>query len=140
MGEGRFMVAVGAIIEANDGEILLLKRGPGFMEGYWEIGTGRLHQGESPEEGLKREIKEETGLIVDVKKILRTFHFYRGDVNPVNEVIGIMYWCKANSKNIKLSSEHTDFLWLPPHEAQKKVDFDGFRADINIYLSVRNSL
>ncbi|MBW8723288.1 MAG: NUDIX domain-containing protein [Polaromonas sp.] len=57
-------VAVGVLIRAN-GEFLLTSRPPGKVyEGYWEFPGGKLEQGESVEEALRRELQEEIGVTI----------------------------------------------------------------------------
>jgi 8-oxo-dGTP diphosphatase len=60
----RSIPCVGAIIKDGDGRLLLIKRGhePGL--GLWSLPGGRVEAGESDEDAVKREICEETGLIV----------------------------------------------------------------------------
>ena len=59
----QFYVAMGAIIESDKG-VLVLKRSPekDFAPDTWEVVTGRLEMGENPEEGVIREVAEETGI------------------------------------------------------------------------------
>ena len=49
----------------NKGEVLLQKKARGFGAGNWNGPGGKIEAGETPEEGAKREVEEETGLIVD---------------------------------------------------------------------------
>ena len=66
--EGRgIVVAVGAVIEDEKGRVLLVKHVPerkGFWQGKWICPGGGLKLGESIEHGIKREVWEETGLVV----------------------------------------------------------------------------
>jgi 8-oxo-dGTP diphosphatase len=56
------LVVAVALIDA-DGRVLLAQRPPGkSMAGLWEFPGGKLHDGESPEEALVRELKEELGI------------------------------------------------------------------------------
>lgn len=78
------MVAVGAVTEhVESGKILLLKRAKtaDYLAEIWEDPMGRIKQHEEPEEALKREIKEECGLEIEIFKPLVVFHDYRGDKN-----------------------------------------------------------
>jgi molecular chaperone GrpE len=112
---GHFMVAAGAVIEhSGSGKVLLLKRDKvDHNPGIWELGYGRIEQGEDLETGLRREIHEETGLEVELVEPLVTWHFYRGQPNiPENEIIGITYWARTDSRDVRLSSEHSEFQWL----------------------------
>src|ERR1041385_7859600 len=67
--EGRFLVAVGAMIEhAQTRRVLLMKRSEHvtFLPGVWEDIGGRLKQFEEPEDALRREVWEETGLEIEI--------------------------------------------------------------------------
>ena len=143
--EGKFNIAMGAIIEhKKTGNILLIKRSEkkDFAPGIWEYPIGRLKQFEDPINGLKREIKEETGLNVKVIKPLCVFHiFTRTKNNSTDELIGISYWCVSNSDKIKLSSEHTDYKWLKPKSALRFItDHKGIRENIKVFLKEKNNL
>ena len=57
-------VAVGVLVRA-DGDFLLTSRPPGKVyEGYWEFPGGKLEQGESVEQALRRELHEEIGVTI----------------------------------------------------------------------------
>src|SRR2546428_8684077 len=104
---GRFLVVVAFLIE-RDGHVLLLKRSRAkdHAPGEWEVGSGRVRQGESAFNAVYREVKEETGLEVEVIGPLDTFHFYRGQNRT--EAIGITFQCRAPGGEVRLSSEHDE--------------------------------
>ena len=138
---GRFMVAMGAIVEsAKTGRILLLRR-PGdadFSAGEWEHITGRMRQFELPEDALRREVREETGLEVEVVCPLGVFHVFRGPEETADhEVVGVVYWCRADEDRVVTSAEHADHRWVTPAEALKLVGNDGIRGDIRTFEQVR---
>jgi 8-oxo-dGTP diphosphatase len=138
--EGRFMVAVGAVIEhAPTGRILMVRRAAtaDFMPGMWEDLTGRMKQFEEPEDALGREIREETGLEVEVVKPIKVFHLYRGERTAQNELVGIIYWCTAQSDRVTLSREHDDYRWLLPREALEIAADPGIRDDIEAFIRER---
>ncbi|MFZ2389131.1 MAG: NUDIX domain-containing protein [Polaromonas sp.] len=57
-------VSVGVLIQP-DGQFLLTSRPPGKVyEGYWEFPGGKLEQGESVEQALRRELQEEIGITI----------------------------------------------------------------------------
>lgn len=139
---GTFMVAVGAVIENPEtGEILLLQRSQdNYKPNTWEIGYGRMDQGEDPEAALKREFYEETGL-KDLKiiSILSTWHFYRGEEIPENEVVGITFWAQSSTQKIKISHEHQDSRWVDPQEALKLIEVDRIKQDVVDFLEAKKA-
>lgn len=64
--------AVTVFITNEDGEVLLMKRGEGVEHnrGKWEKPGGKLEEGETPEDAIKREVREEIGVEVELKGIL----------------------------------------------------------------------
>ncbi len=118
---GRFTAGIGAIIRDNGRERYLIVRRSetkDFAPGVWECVTGRVHQGEGFEAALFREIKEELGIKVRPQFILGTTHFYRGEINPENELIGVVFYCETDgSHKIRLSVEHSEYRWVRPMEA-----------------------
>ena len=131
------MVAVGAVIEhVESGKILLLKRAGAadYLPGIWEDPMGRLKQHEEPAEALRREIKEECGLEIEIFKPLAVFHDYRGERTPENEWIGITYWCKAKSDQVTLSPEHSTYQWVLPRAALGMAKHPGVRKDIEAFI------
>ena len=135
--KGKFMVAVAAILENHRGEILLIKRSS-HMEypDCWEDIGGRLEQSESPEDGLRREIYEETGIEdIEIVKPLTMFHVFRhNEKKAENELIGLSFWCKTNTSEVKLSDEHTEFKWLHPDTAFDLTDHPALKRYILLYM------
>lgn len=136
--EGRFQVAVGAVIERNsDNALLLLKRNSraDFEPGIWEFVTGRVKQFEEPLHALVREIKEETGLVnVEIVKLFRVAHLFRGEPTAENELILLVYWCRVASPRVAISHEHEDFQWVAPQEALTLVKHPGVKSDIAAFI------
>lgn len=97
---GRFMVAVGAVIElGNTGKILLNQRNSNldWQPNMWEIPYGRIDQFEDLDKGLKRGVKEETGIEnLEILSVLTAWHIFRGtEKSAQNELIGITYHCRT---------------------------------------------
>ena len=131
------MVAVGAMIEHDlSGKILLLKRAEtaDYLPGVWEDLMGRMKQFEEPEQALRREVREESGLEIEILKPLTVFHDYRGERTSENEWVGITYWCKADSDRVVLSEEHSAYQWVSPQEALDQVEHAGVRRDIQALI------
>jgi 8-oxo-dGTP diphosphatase len=102
-------VAVCGLI-LRKGKVLILRRAAAdeFAErGFWTLPGGRVEVSEPPDDAVVREVKEETGLHVEVLKPINVWSGTRGDVWR----IGIDYLCKAVGGAVKLSAEHDDYAW-----------------------------
>jgi uracil-DNA glycosylase family 4 len=63
-----------AVIEFPENRILLVKRGTVVFKGYWALPGGRVDNGETVEQAIVREIKEETGLDVEIVSKIGEYH------------------------------------------------------------------
>ena len=61
-----------AIIHDKDGRIFATQRGYGEWKDWWEFPGGKMETGETPEEALKREIREELETEIDVERLITT--------------------------------------------------------------------
>ena len=93
----------------RDGKVLVLIK----SDGEPDLPGGRIEAGESLEDGLHREIKEETGLNVLILRPNSEWSFVKG---PAQRVIGMTFDCRYLSGNLKLSPEHSGHRWANPSE------------------------
>lgn len=132
---GIFNVAVAVLIEKDD-KILITKRSPkrDHAPNEWEAGiTGRVDQGETCEEAAIREVKEETGLEIELISPFHTFHFYRGQEK--SEHIGVNFWAVYKSGEVVLDTEEqTDFKWVIPEEALDYVINPNVKEEIKSFI------
>lgn len=63
-----------AIIEFPEDKILLIKRSTIVFKGFWALPGGRVNSGETVEQALIREVKEETGLDVEIVRKIGEYH------------------------------------------------------------------
>jgi mutator protein MutT len=63
------LVGVGAVI-VDEGRVLLARRGNEPMKGHWTLPGGLLELGETLSDGVMREVREETGLTVEVLQLI----------------------------------------------------------------------
>lgn len=142
--EGKFSVGIGAIIEhTGSGRILLLHRAPtvDFESNTWDDVGGRMQQFENPEETLRREIREETGISqIEVVKPIDISHYFRGSKTADNEMIVITYWCKTAFNEIKLSEEHNEYRWVLPEEALLLTEDLQLKRNIKRFIEEKTTI
>lgn len=102
-----------AVIQREDGKIFCCKRGKGALKGKWEFPGGKIEQGETPEQAIIREIKEElSATIKPIKYLGEVSHEYRFDDESLNFSLNMKaFLCRCTQGNLILH-EHTDFAWL----------------------------
>jgi len=109
---------VGALVFHPDGKrILLVKASRGFTKGMWNIPGGFVTYAESPEEGMVREMEEETGLVVRLEKLLGVFTQKFGSPYYMR---GHMYLAHAATVGLRLQmDEIADAQWFDLDEARR---------------------
>lgn len=128
---GRFSAYIAAALKAGSGRFLLLHRAADkdYAPGLWECVTGRLEQGETFTEALKREIAEETGFAVEKAALLGTSHFFRGRESSENEHLGVLYLVSiAEETDPRLSDEHDACRWVAYDEIRSMLETDSARV------------
>ena len=110
------MIGVGAVIEDGAGRILLVKHIPergGFWQGKWICPGGELELGETIEEGIRREVKEETQLEIDLIAPLHPFdRIVRSNDKVTLHVIYIDYLARVTGGKLKPGSDIGQTIWV----------------------------
>jgi len=104
-------IRVAAAVIEKDGKIFAAARGYGDYKGYWEFPGGKLEPGETAEEALKREIREELDAEIEVGEKLSVLEYDY----PAFHLNMDVFRCRLISENVTLL-EHEDAKWLPPEE------------------------
>jgi colanic acid biosynthesis protein WcaH len=98
------IVSVEAVI-VMDESLLFLKRNNQPAKGEWWFPGGRIRKGESLEEALRREVKEETGLDVSSYRHINVY----SRVFPERHDVVAVYLCKCKKGKVKLNNEHSEY-------------------------------
>lgn len=106
MNERKHIEVVAAII-VRDGRIFATQRGYGEWRDWWEFPGGKIEPGESTEDALKREIREELATEIEVDKLLTTVEYDY----PKFHLTMHCYLCTIISGDLSLL-EHEDARWL----------------------------
>jgi 8-oxo-dGTP diphosphatase len=111
-------VVKGVII--NEGKVLILKRSEEeeVGGGTWENVGGKIEFGEEIETALMREIREETGLDINVERILYATTF---KTSPTRQIVLLTYLCTTDGKEISISTEHMDYLWATEEQLKARL-------------------
>ena len=130
---GGFGVAVKAII-IHDGCILLLRRSSSdtWNPGELDLPGGRLHIGETAAEGLEREVREETGLGVHSCFPISVWNFVDGGGTSV---VGITFASQCHGRQVRLSDEHIEYMWVNLIDVQSIRLPQVIRDDIDALMS-----
>lgn len=101
--------AVKAVL-VRDGQVLLLRRSPQEPHGpgVWEFPGGKLDFGETLEEALQREVREETGLETVAGPLL---YASAPVFSPTRQAVLLHYLCSAPEGDVVLSAEHDAHRW-----------------------------
>lgn len=108
----RPIVGVGAVI-LDQGRVLLVERGQAPLKGEWSLPGGAIELGETLDEGIRREVLEETGLIVDPVAIVEVFDRISRD--PAGRVqyhyVLVDYLCRVMGGRLACATDAADARW-----------------------------
>ena len=105
-------INVVAAIIVKDGEIFATQRGYGDYKDWWEFPGGKIEPGETPEEALVREIREELHAEIEVGRLVDTVEYDY----PKFHMVMRCYLCRLISEEIELV-EHEAARWLGDRES-----------------------
>jgi 8-oxo-dGTP diphosphatase len=105
-------VSVAGIVIREDGRILAIKRRD---NGHWEPPGGVLEPGEPMQQGLVREVQEETSVVVepgDLSGVYQNLELY---------VVALVFRCHIRSGAAQASAEASEVAWLSPKEVTARM-------------------
>jgi len=144
--EATISVGVGAVILNDDGRILLVKHVPrrgDFWGGQWMVPGGGLELGETLEEGVAREVKEETKLKVEVLRHVSTLDriVREGDEVKIH-VVYVDFLVRPVSGELRPGSDVGAARWFSRDEIEANWDeihVDTRRLLEKIGLGIRSA-
>lgn len=129
MDEQRKNINVVAAIILRDGKFFATQRGYGEWKDWWEFPGGKIEQGETPEEALKREIREELSTEISVDEFLCTVEYYY----PKFHLSMHCYICSLLTESLHLN-EHEAARWLNRDEMES---VNWLPADVKVIESLK---
>ena len=106
-------MSVGAAIVNNDGRVLAIRRRD---NGHWEPPGGVLELEETIEDGLVREVREETGLTVKPERVTGVYK------NMERGIVALVFRCSVLAGAQTSTSEATEVAWLTECEVTDRLD------------------
>jgi 8-oxo-dGTP diphosphatase len=105
----------------KNGKCLVVQRGlqESFLPGYWENPGGKLDFGEDLFQGVQREVKEETGLDVEVIDVHHTWHWISEHNSVETQFVQIGFIVKPLNDKVILEKGMNDYRWITKDEIDK---------------------
>lgn len=129
------ILAAGGIVEDEKGNILLVKT----EHGGWVYPGGQIENGENVIEGLIREVKEESGIDVEVLTLYGVYsntgtYKWHDGVTDVPTKIMMDFVCKPIGGSLCTSEETSEVAWVPKDEVLTMITADAIRLRYQAYL------
>ena len=125
-------IKVVAAVIRNDNKIFATQRGYGEFKDGWEFPGGKVEAGETPEEALIREIREELDTEISVDEFIETIEYDY----PTFHLSMDCFWCSIKEGNLTLR-EHEAAKWL---DAQTIDSVEWLPADIGLIEKIKERI
>jgi 8-oxo-dGTP diphosphatase len=130
------IVTVGGLIENDEGKILMLLS----PDRGWEIPGGQVEEGESLTDALKREVKEETGIDIEVGNLKTVYsNITKGvqpdGISPIGSIVNFGFAGKAISSELTTSEESLEVAWVDREKVLDLIGKDFMRDRVKSMLN-----
>lgn len=125
-------VRVVAAVIRKDNKIFATQRGYGEFKDGWEFPGGKIEDGETPEQALAREIREELNTEIQVGKLIDTIEYDY----PKFHLSMDCFWCEIMQGGLELK-EHEAARWLSKEELYS---VDWLPADVGVVEKIKKEL
>ena len=131
----KYVRVVAAVIRKNDDgiqRIFSTARGYGAYKGWWEFPGGKIENGETPQQALVREIREELTAEIEVGELIRTIEYDYPEFHLSMDC----FWASVKSGHLELK-EAEDARWLTKAELK---DVKWLPADLELIEDITKDL
>ena len=123
---------IAAVNEKGEPIIFATQRGYGDLKGGWEFPGGKIEEGETPQEALKREIEEELDTEILVGELIDTIEYDY----PTFHLSMDCFWCEIVEGKLVLK-EHEAARWL---DRKTMDDVEWLPADVTLVGKIKEAL
>lgn len=110
---------VGALV-VDEGRVLLARRAFEPFKGYWDLPGGFLEEGEEPLEGLRRELREETGLDVEADRFLGVWMDRYGGDSTAESTLNLYWTARVVGGEAAPADDVSELGWFAPEDLPAK--------------------
>ena len=125
-------IRVAAAVIRKDNKIFATQRGYGELKGGWEFPGGKIEDGETPQEALKREIEEELDTEILVGELIDTIEYDYPNFHLSMDC----FWCEIVEGKLVLK-EHEAARWL---DRKTMDDVEWLPADVTLVGKIKEAL
>lgn len=105
---------VSALVEDGGGRLLLARRAVEPFLGLWDCPGGFLEEGEHPEDGLRRELLEETGLVAGPVRFVGVWMDRYGDAPEAAATMNLYWAVQVNGGEPVAADDVAELRWFAP--------------------------
>ena len=120
-------IMVDVIVPSEEGHVLLIRRGSDPYEGYWALPGGFVEVGETLEEAAAREAEEETGLEVEIIRLVGVYS--DPDRDPRGHNVSCAYLARVRSGELSAATDADEASLLDPSTVELAFDHEKIVAD-----------
>ncbi|RLQ92295.1 NUDIX hydrolase [Falsibacillus albus] len=130
------IIAVGGIVENEEGKILLVKT----IHGGWVFPGGQVEVGENLMDALIREVKEESGIDINVSNLIGMYsntciHKWYDGVTDVPTKLMLDYACRPVGGELCTSEETSESCWVEKEKVLNMIEAEAIRTRFEAFLN-----
>lgn len=132
------ITGVKSLISRPDGRILVIRESVSYRgeaeAGHYDVAGGRLEHTETFTEGLRREIWEETSLVIEVGRIIHVTQSFLEFEGELTNFVRLYFQGTTVDDVVKLGPDHDYFEWIEPANYMDFNLYEDLKEVFEIYL------
>lgn len=103
----------------------------------WGVPAGKLEKDELPEEGMRRELFEETGIQAPVIESLGLLYIRKPEIDYIFHIFGLAL---EEEPHVRISQEHMGYVWVDSEELKKLDLMGGAKEAFENYITISSRI